>query len=82
MIKSYWRNCAFHTEGQQAAVRSWFAPLCDDDMTVESARILCDIETDDEKKLEAVMRSKDGARFRFTRTTGRRFSIKRQPIVR
>jgi len=44
-------------------------------MTVESAEILCDCETDREKKIRAVMVDESGKRHIAVRTKGRNFSI-------
>ena len=75
MPKSYWSGVSIHGERSQAAVKSWFSPLCDD-MTVEKAEILCDIETDREKKIRAVMVDPSGKRHIATRTKGgRTYSI-------
>lgn len=72
--KSYWMGVACSSDQQKAAVRSWFAPLCDD-MIPESAEILFDIETDREKRMKAVMVDKDGRRRVAIRTKGRNYSI-------
>ncbi len=59
----------------QEAVKSWFMGL-GEGMTCESADVLCDRETDREKKLRAVMVGADGKRQLFTRTGGgKTFSI-------
>lgn len=72
--KSYWMGVSTDGEKSKAAVRSWFSPLCDK-MTVESAEILCDVETDREKKIRAVMVDENGKRHIATRTKGRTYSI-------
>lgn len=73
--KSYWMGVACSSDRQKANVRSWFSPLCDK-MTVESAEILCDIETDREKKIRAVVVDESGKRHIAERTRGgRKFSI-------
>ncbi len=72
--KSYWCGVSVHTDRDKAAVRSWFSPLCDE-MRVESAEILCDIETDREKKIRAVVVDGNGKRHVATRTKVRKFSI-------
>lgn len=74
MSKSTWMPVSVDGEHSQAAVKSWFSPLCDA-MTVESAEILCDNETDREKKIRALMVDKDGKRRWAIRTTGRNYSI-------
>ena len=74
--KSYWSGVACSTERDKIAIRSWFQPLCND-MTPEKAEILCDIETDRERKLRAVMVQKNGTRCLAERTVGvRTFSIR------
>lgn len=72
--KSYWMVVHTGTDSAKANVRSWFSPLCDK-MTVESAEILCDVETDREKKIRAVMVDAAGKRHIATRTKGRTYSI-------
>jgi len=45
------------------------------------AEILCDVETDREKKIRAFMTDEDGRNFQFERTLGRgRFSVSRKRI--
>lgn len=73
--KSYWQAVACSTPGHKEAIKSWFSPLCDD-MTPENAEILCDRETDREKKIRATMIDKNGVRRVATRTKGgRTFSV-------
>lgn len=80
MSKSYWQKMACSTARDRRAVKSWFGFVCED-MTPESAEILCDIETDREKKLRAIMIDKDGRRRRATRTLGgKTFTIKLEPV--
>jgi len=75
MKKSYWMGVSTHNDKTKQDVLSWFLPLCDG-MTVESARILCDTRTDNEKKIEATLIDRDGQRMRATRSLGRSsFSI-------
>ena len=74
MAKSYWMGVCTDTDHHKIAVRSWFSPLCDE-MTVVSAEILCDAETDREKKIRAVMMDAGGKRHIATRTNGRNYSI-------
>lgn len=74
--KSYWQTMYLGDDRARETCRSWFAPLADD-MTPHKAEILCDIETDREKKLRAFMKDSDGAEFKFERTMGQRFSIRR-----
>lgn len=71
MKKSYWQTMSVRTERDKEACLSWFAPLCKG-MTVESARILCDVATDREKKIQIVGVHPDGRRERVTRTRGKR----------
>lgn len=75
MKKSYWMGVVCDSDNSKAAIKSWFSPLCDE-MTPESADILCDIETDREKKFRAIMVEPDGKKCLVTRTRGgRRFSL-------
>lgn len=69
MSKSYWMSVITDTDAQKSAVLSWLSPLCDD-MQVESAEILCDGKTDQEKKIKAVVIDADGRRRVATRTKG------------
>ncbi len=78
-MKSYWQKMSCEGRRAQDAALSWFSPLSDG-MTVVSADILCDIETDKEKKIRAVMVDADGKKLSFTRTLGKRFSISRRPL--
>lgn len=67
------------TDRDKDAIKSWFAPVCDD-MEPESCDVLCDIQTDHSKKIRAVMIRKDGERSIVTRTLGKgRFSIHVKP---
>lgn len=72
--KTYWMGVSTETDRDMAAVRGWFSPLCDS-MTVESAEILCDIETDREKRIRAIMVDAEGKRRVATRTIGQKYSI-------
>lgn len=75
MTKSYWQRMSVRTDGDRQAVKSWFSPLCDD-MTPESAEVLCDKQTDREKKARAMMVDADGVKHIATRTLGgKTFSI-------
>jgi hypothetical protein len=69
LAKSEWMAVSVDGDRSQAAVKSWFAPLCDD-MTVEKAEVLCDVETDREKKIRAFVVDKSGKRHIATRTRG------------
>lgn len=62
---------ACDTPSQKSAIRSWFSPFCDD-MEPESAEVLCDRDTDREKKLRAIMIDRDGGKRVATRTAGKR----------
>jgi hypothetical protein len=62
-------------------VKSWFQPLCED-MTPYKAEILCDKETDREKKIRAFMTDPHGKKFKFERTKGgRNFSVTMSPVT-
>lgn len=69
--KSYWQPVRVLGSDDHDTLRAWFAPLADD-MTPYQADILCDVETDREKKLRAFMVDKDGHHYQFTRTCGYR----------
>lgn len=77
--KSYWQSVAVESARSREAVKSWFMPLCEG-MTPYKAEILCDIETDREKKIRAFMTDAEGAKFVFQRTKGRKFSLSRKLI--
>lgn len=68
--KSYWIGVSFDTERDRAAILSWFSPLCEG-MTPIKAEVMCDTETDREKKFRVVMRDKDGRERIATRTKTR-----------
>lgn len=74
MTKSYWLGMVVDNPAAQQAVKSWLMGLVDG-MTCESADVLCDAETDREKKLRAVMVDAKGKRRLFTRTMGMRFTV-------
>lgn len=74
MARSTWMSVVCDSDHHRAAVKSWFSPLCDD-MTPEKAEILVDNETDQEKKVRALMVDGDGTRHLATRTRGKTFSI-------
>jgi hypothetical protein len=79
--KSYWQRCVSDTPGAQDAIRSWFSPLSEG-MTPYQADILCDIETDAEKKFRAFMTDARGKKFEFTRSRhGRDVAISMKPIA-
>jgi hypothetical protein len=78
MSKSTWIGMSVNGERSQVAIRSWFSPLCDD-MTCEKAEVLCDNETDREKKIRAAMVDKSGQKFFAVRTRGKTYSISLKP---
>jgi hypothetical protein len=79
--KSYWQTAYIGNASAKAAVKSWFGPLCEG-MIPYKAEILCDVETDREKKVRAFMADADGKCFQFERTLGRKtFSVSRKRIV-
>lgn len=81
MAKSYWQNVYIDSDSAKDAVKSWFAPMCDE-MTPYKAELLCDIETDREKKIRAFMTDVDGKKYQFERTRGgKTFSISRKPLT-
>jgi hypothetical protein len=79
--KSYWQSAYIGNERSQEAIRSWFSPMADG-LTANKAEILCDIETDREKKLRAFMTNAEGQHFQLERTLGgRTFSISKKRIA-
>lgn len=81
LAKSEWTGVSVLTDRDKAAVKSWFGFLVKD-MTPEKAEILCDIETDREKKIRAVMVDDKGKRFIATRTMGRKtYSVSLRPAA-
>lgn len=77
--KSYWQSCFVDSDDAKDTVKSWF-PVLSEGMTPYKAEILCDVETDAEKKLRAFMTDDENRRFVFTRTKGKRFTISMCPI--
>lgn len=76
--KSYWQEAYLGNASSKAAVKSWFGELCEG-MIPYKAEILCDVETDREKKIRAFMTDADGKNYQFERTLGRRtFSVSRK----
>lgn len=76
--KSYWQEAYVGSDRAKDDVKSWFMPMADG-MTPYKAEILCDIETDREKKIRAFMTDADGKRYQFERTRGgKTFSISRR----
>ncbi len=77
--QSEWCGVYVGSERSVAAVKSWFAPHCDD-MEILSARVLSDIRTDATKKVEIIVADKKGGKRRITRTFGsKRYSISFKP---
>ena len=81
MRKSYWQSASLATDYDRNACKSWFGALAAG-MTPYRAEILCDVETDSEKKIRAFMTDRYGKHWEFTRTKGHRFSISRKPLGR
>jgi hypothetical protein len=78
--KSYWQAIYMDSADAKASIQSWFAPMCEG-MTPYKAEILCDIETDSEKKLRAFMIDVENKHYKFERTRGgKTFSISRKPV--
>lgn len=80
MSKSYWQEAYLGNASSKAAVKSWFGALCEG-MIPYKAEILCDSETDREKKMRAFMTDEEGRNFQFERTLGRKtFSVTPKPL--
>jgi hypothetical protein len=78
--KTYWSAVSLRSDRDKAAVSSWFRPLSDG-MTPYKAEVLCDIETEQEKKLRVFMRDAAGKEFRLERTYGvKRTTMSRKPL--
>lgn len=79
--KSYWQSVVCQTASDHDAIRKWFPFLCED-MTPYQCDVLCDVETDREKKLRAYMTDKSGKRWYLSRTTTRKgdFTITQKPL--
>lgn len=78
--KTYWQSVSVDTEHSRDAVKSWFSPVCDG-MRPEKCEVLCDVTTDREKKIRAVMVDKDGSRHQAVRTRGKTYSISIKPLA-
>jgi hypothetical protein len=79
--KSYWQDAYIGDDRSRDDVRSWFGPLADG-MTPYKAEILCDVDTDREKKIRALMTDADNNRYQFERTLGRKtFTISKKPLL-
>ena len=78
--KSYWQEAYIGNANSKAAVKSWFGALCEG-MIPYKAEILCDFETDREKKIRVFMTDDKGVNYQFERTLGRKiFSVSRRPV--
>jgi hypothetical protein len=80
MKKSYWQSVSIHDDRSKEALHSWFRGMSEG-MTPCKAEVLCDIETDREKKLRAIMTNSDGERYEFTRTVGARFTVSSKKLT-
>lgn len=79
--KSYWQEAYLGNANSKAAVKSWFGTLCEG-MIPYKAEILCDVETDREKKIRAFMTDETGKNYQFERTLGRKtFSVSRKCLT-
>ena len=79
--KSYWQEVYLGNDKSKEAVKSWFGPLCEG-MTPYKAEILCDVETDREKKIRAFMNDAENKRFQFERSLGgKTFNISRKVLA-
>lgn len=67
--KTYWQSMSLHTDRDKENCKSWFPGLCDG-MTPYKAEVLCDIDTDREKKLRVFMVGADGRHHQLERTRG------------
>ncbi len=74
MKKSYWQSMSTHDARSQDAIRAWMNGLADG-MTCTKCEVLCDIETDREKKLRAFMTDPRGVKYVFVRTLGKTWTI-------
>lgn len=80
MAKSYWQSASVDGPRSQESIKSWFGDFAEG-MTAYKAEILCDVETDQEKKIRAFMTDATGRRYQFERTLGNKtFSISRKPL--
>lgn len=80
MSRSYWMEVFVETEQSKAACKSWF-PILADGLTPYKSEILCDAETDREKKIRAFMTDERGLHYKLERTLGgHRRSISRKRI--
>lgn len=72
--KSYWQEMSVQSDRDRTAIKSWFGVMAEG-MTPYKAEVLCDIETDREKKIRAFMTDSANVHYQFERTKGRNFSI-------
>lgn len=80
--RSYWQSMVSDTDQARDAIRAWFAPLSIG-MTPHKAEVLCDIETDAERKLRAFMTDQDGQIYQFTRArTARGFTMTMKRVAK
>lgn len=80
MAKSYWQEAYVGNASSKAAVKSWFGALSEG-MIPYKAEILCDSETDREKKIRAFMTDDKGKNFQLERTLGgKTFSVICKPL--
>jgi hypothetical protein len=63
----------------KTACKAWF-PVLADELTPYKAEVLCDVETDDEKKIRAFMTDKEGQHYKLERTRGKKYSISKRRI--
>jgi hypothetical protein len=79
--KSYWGSVYVGDARSQEAVKSWFGAMVAG-MTVSKAEILCNIETDREKKIRIFATDADNKNYQLVRTLGgRTFSISRKLVA-
>ena len=81
MSKSYWLSVSLSTARDKSAVASWFSPLSDG-MTPYKAEVLCDVETDAEKKLRVFMRDGDGKCYCLERRRGAKTTTVTRKLVK
>lgn len=80
MTKSYWQEAYIGSDNAKESVKSWFGSMCEG-LTPYKAEILCDVDTDREKKIRALMTDADNKHYQLERTLGRRtFSVSRKVI--
>ena len=80
MAKSYWQSVTCDGPRSQEAIKSWFFPMCDN-MTAVKAEVLCDIATNKEKKLRALMQDSDGKQRWAIRTFGKKYSMTLKAVI-